>query len=249
MATTYDAVCALEEEGFEPKREAIRKPASAAATIIPPTFPAFTSAATIRPADKTPTKIEETASAIGIPITKAIMAPVQAPVPGKGTPTKAASACQRFLPSTSELFFRALVRGLSRTRCTIGVLRARSNGTIGNILPKTQRARVLANGTPIQTPTGKAPRSSTTGIAAIAAIITKSGTPEACKAVATFSPKCGDASAAAFANGAINATAAPVPTPISVRRSRDCFFVGTESTVDSYFCADSWVIPNVLCCW
>jgi hypothetical protein len=45
----------------------------------------------IRPAVQTPAKIEERAKAVGIPNKKDPIAPVQAPVPGSGTPTKAAN--------------------------------------------------------------------------------------------------------------------------------------------------------------
>jgi len=48
------------------------------------------------PADTTPVKMDDTATAVGIPRRKAPIAPVQAPVPGRGMPTNAAKEAHCF---------------------------------------------------------------------------------------------------------------------------------------------------------
>jgi hypothetical protein len=58
----------------------------------PPFLPERVRADMMAPADKTPAKIALREEARGMPRTKAARAPVQAPVPGRGIPTKAARA-------------------------------------------------------------------------------------------------------------------------------------------------------------
>mmetsp|Transcript_1063 Transcript_1063/g.3131 ORF Transcript_1063/g.3131 Transcript_1063/m.3131 type:complete len:236 (+) Transcript_1063:240-947(+) len=173
---------------------------SARTTMAAPTLPAAVRAATMRPAETTPAKMEVRASTRGMPRTKAIMAPVQAPVPGKGTPTKAASAVHRLSPSrTWDDLERAFWSGALRRRWTMGALSARRSGTMGIMLPTMQRRKVLRSGTPMRTPTGMAPRSSTTGMPAIAATITESGRPDPLSVIAMRSPRCGSPVAPAVA--------------------------------------------------
>jgi hypothetical protein len=64
--------------------------ARAANAQIPPRFPARVIAVIIIPAATTPVKIDDNATAVGIPSRNAPMAPVHAPVPGSGIPTNAA---------------------------------------------------------------------------------------------------------------------------------------------------------------
>jgi hypothetical protein len=64
--------------------------ASTANAPIPPFLPAKVIAVIITPAATTPVKIDDRATAVGIPNRNAPIAPVHAPVPGRGIPTNAA---------------------------------------------------------------------------------------------------------------------------------------------------------------
>lgn len=90
---------------------------------------------------------------------------------------------------------------LHNTHFNLSFLRRNINGTIGTIFPKTQIGRIVVMGNPIQTPTGTAPRNSTTGMADMMANTAKSGIPNDRKKLATFCPvcKCSTVSAAFLA--------------------------------------------------
>eukprot|EP00624_Nannochloropsis_granulata_P002073 evm.model.NODE_19947_length_27331_cov_47.918774.1 len=103
-------------------------------------------------------------------------APVHAPVPGSGTPTNTAKACQFIrAPVVSFSFF-------SNTGVTFSINQGtffnniKINGT-GTKFPTQASAKVCAGGIPIQSPTGTPPRSSTTGNADITIRMTQSGQP------------------------------------------------------------------------
>jgi len=57
-------------------------------------------------------------------------------------------------------------------------LKRNNIGTIGIIFPKTQTGNTFVIGNPIHTPTGTAPRNSTTGMADIIANTARSGIPK-----------------------------------------------------------------------
>mmetsp|Transcript_23107 Transcript_23107/g.47842 ORF Transcript_23107/g.47842 Transcript_23107/m.47842 type:complete len:154 (+) Transcript_23107:227-688(+) len=82
-----------------------------AKAVIPPFFPARVIAVMIIPADTTPVKIEDKATAVGIPSKNAPMAPVHAPVPGSGIPTNAARDAHCFsidpTPRLADFFLSA----------------------------------------------------------------------------------------------------------------------------------------------
>ena len=159
----------------------------------------------------TPANMDDIASENGMPRTKATIAPVQAPVPGNGTPTKAASAVQRALPETAPALARAFESGLSSSFCTKFDRSARSSGAIGTMLPATHKKKTLGSGMPIIAPTGIAPRSSTTGMAAIVATIHASAKPDARSFAETTSAKW-LADAGCGASSASDATAATCAT-------------------------------------
>jgi hypothetical protein len=75
--------------------------ARATRAAMPPFFPAKVIEDMMIPAATTPVKIEDNATAVGIPNKNAPIAPVQAPVPGNGIPTNAASDahCFSMLPT------------------------------------------------------------------------------------------------------------------------------------------------------
>mmetsp|Transcript_13899 Transcript_13899/g.30300 ORF Transcript_13899/g.30300 Transcript_13899/m.30300 type:complete len:203 (+) Transcript_13899:71-679(+) len=155
--------------------------ASAANAPIPPFFPARVIALIITPAETTPVKIEDTAKAVGIPNRNAPIAPVQAPVPGRGMPTNAARDAHCFstdpTPRLAD-FFSARERMGDISFFNLSFLSKNNKGIIGAIFPRTQTGRIFVMGNPIQTPTGTAPRSSTTGMAEMMARIAKSGMPK-----------------------------------------------------------------------
>mmetsp|Transcript_21942 Transcript_21942/g.50008 ORF Transcript_21942/g.50008 Transcript_21942/m.50008 type:complete len:274 (-) Transcript_21942:20-841(-) len=156
----------------------------------------------MHPADTTPAKMLDSAAAVGIPSRNAPMAPVHAPVPGRGMPTKAARLAHRFrgvpTPSDADLDSARLRMGSMRARTDL-LRRRRRRGTMGAMLPRTQMGRTYWMGTPIQTPTGTAPRSSTTGRAEMRARTAKSDRPKDWKYRATFWPVCRCSKAAAAA--------------------------------------------------
>ena len=63
-------------------------------------------------------------------------------------------------------------------------------GIIGTIFPKILAASTVGIGSPIQIPTGMAPRNSTTGMADMIARIAISGIPKVRKKLAIFWPVC-----------------------------------------------------------
>jgi hypothetical protein len=80
---------------------------------IPPFLPAKVIAVIIIPAATTPVKIDDTATAVGIPKRKAPIAPVHAPVPGRGIPTNKARDAHCFCTDPTprlEDFFSARER-------------------------------------------------------------------------------------------------------------------------------------------
>jgi len=64
------------------------------------------------------------------------------------------------------------------------------SGMIGAMFPRTQIGNTWLMGMPIQTPTGTAPRSSTTGMAEIVANTAHLGRPKFMKKLAIFCPVC-----------------------------------------------------------
>merc|ERR1719416_228278 len=122
--------------------------------------------AMMQPAPQTPVKIEDKATAVGIPSKKAPIAPVHAPVPGRGIPTNAARDAHCFSTDPTPKLFDFLA-----ARSRIGFisflsdsfLNRNKRGKIGAILPKTLAINTVVIGNPIQIPTGIAPRNSTTG--------------------------------------------------------------------------------------
>ena len=67
---------------------------------------------------------------------------------------------------------------LMRTHFNLSFLKRNKIGTIGTIFPKTQTGNTVVMGNPIHTPTGTAPRNSTTGMAEIIARTARSGIPK-----------------------------------------------------------------------
>ena len=92
-----------------------------------------------------------------------MIAPVHAPVPGAGTPTKRASASVRDWPVGRPAFFSARASSGAASFLTKFERSPRSVGAIGTMLPMTQMTRVASGERPIQLPTGTPPRSSTAG--------------------------------------------------------------------------------------
>lgn len=88
--------------------------------------PRFTSKFTRSPANKTPKKFADTADQNGISRTEAIMAPVHAPVPGKGTATNSIRP-SHWNSSTGPAFFLALSNSMSRNREAAWFLPARKD--------------------------------------------------------------------------------------------------------------------------
>mmetsp|Transcript_7383 Transcript_7383/g.11348 ORF Transcript_7383/g.11348 Transcript_7383/m.11348 type:complete len:210 (-) Transcript_7383:190-819(-) len=145
------------------------------------------------PADTTPVKMDEMAKAVGMPRMKDAMAPVHAPVPGRGIPTKAARDTHCFLrdPTPKLLdFFSARSRTGAINAFSLSLRNKNKRGTMGTMLPKTLASKTVVIGSPIHTPTGMAPRNSTTGMAAIMANTATSGNPKERKKFAIFCPVC-----------------------------------------------------------
>lgn len=92
--------------------------------------PRFTSKFTNSPANTTPQKLDETADQNGMSRIDAIIAPVQAPVPGNGTATKSISP-NHLNSSTGPAFSLALLNKIS------------SNLEAVWLLPATKDANVL----------------------------------------------------------------------------------------------------------
>lgn len=139
-------------------------------------------------------------------------APVHAPVPGAGTPTKSASASVRDWPVGSPAsFLSARLSSGAISFLTKGERSARSIGAIGAMLPSTQIANVVAGPSPIHAPTGTPPRSSIAGVAEMRQRTAQSGRPERWKKSATFWPRCRCSAApappASAAAGAASASA------------------------------------------
>mmetsp|Transcript_32357 Transcript_32357/g.35986 ORF Transcript_32357/g.35986 Transcript_32357/m.35986 type:complete len:223 (-) Transcript_32357:272-940(-) len=159
----------------------------------PPAFPASVMAVMINPAETTPAKMADKAKGVGIPSKNAPIAPVHAPVPGRGIPTKAAKETHCFsnepTPNPAAFFSARFKIGLMRFFSDSFFNRNRS-GTIGIIFPTTHVKNTCWIGSPIHTPTGIAPRSSTTGIAEIVQRTAHFGKPNCIKKLAIFCPVC-----------------------------------------------------------
>mmetsp|Transcript_22838 Transcript_22838/g.63504 ORF Transcript_22838/g.63504 Transcript_22838/m.63504 type:complete len:219 (-) Transcript_22838:411-1067(-) len=166
---------------FFPFRNSIAVSANKAArAAMPPFFPANVIAETMPPAATTPEKMALNATAVGRPNKKAPIAPVQAPVPGRGIPTNAASEahCRWVEPMpNSDVFDSALFKMGDMSFFRLSFRSKNNNGIIGAIFPNTQIGNTVVKGKPIQIPTGMAPRSSTTGSAEMMARTPKSGIP------------------------------------------------------------------------
>mmetsp|Transcript_23743 Transcript_23743/g.65872 ORF Transcript_23743/g.65872 Transcript_23743/m.65872 type:complete len:407 (+) Transcript_23743:1107-2327(+) len=170
--------------------------------ITPPVLPARVMAVIIHPAETTPAKIADRATGVGIPNKKAPMAPVQAPVPGRGIPTKAARETHCFLTSPTpnpDAFFSARFKMGLISFFNVSFFKRKRSGTMGTMLPRTQIGKTCSMGKPIQTPTGIAPRSSTTGIAEIILSTAHLGSPKLMKKLAIFCPVCKCSTGAATA--------------------------------------------------
>ena len=134
--------------------------------MIPPFLPANVIADMIHPAETTPAKMDEIAFVNGIFNRKAPIAPVHAPVPGKGTPTNAAREIHCFLGEpipNSDVFFAARSKIGFIIFCIVPFFKNNKIGMIGNIFPQIHKGNTVVIGNPIQMPTGIAPRNSTTG--------------------------------------------------------------------------------------
>merc|ERR1719296_397642 len=96
--------------------------------------------AMMQPAPQTPVKIEDKATAVGIPSKKAPIAPVHAPVPGRGIPTNAARDAHCFstdpTPRLAD-FFSARERIGDMRLFSLSFLNKNKRGKIGAIFPKT----------------------------------------------------------------------------------------------------------------
>lgn len=109
-------------------------------------------------------KMEPIAVANGMSSRYAMMAPVHAPVPGAGMPTKRASASVRDCPvGRPASFFSARTRSGFASFLTNSERSARSVGAIGIMLPRTQMISVAHGFSPIQLPTGTPPRCAKAG--------------------------------------------------------------------------------------
>ena len=125
-------------------------------------LPAMVRALMMTPALTTPAKIAVRDVRRGMPRTNAARAPVHAPVPGSGMPTKSARAAH-CLSSLALMMLPALDSALSssglKSFCTTGDLRRSIMGIMGTMLPRTARGKTVVIGRPSQMPTGTAPRS------------------------------------------------------------------------------------------
>ena len=134
----------------------------------------------------------------------AAIAPVHAPVRGRGTATKSISAVSaRFRSEEEEADSRVFARAMDREKSHVkkrfiaalrdakksarGRRKMRISGT-GIMLPRTARLKPLRGAMPIQCATGTAPRSSTTGAAARRSSVASSGRPDERRLVAIDTP-------------------------------------------------------------
>mmetsp|Transcript_287 Transcript_287/g.474 ORF Transcript_287/g.474 Transcript_287/m.474 type:complete len:316 (-) Transcript_287:168-1115(-) len=189
----------------------------ATVAAMAPVFPAFTRILIMIPAKSTPALIAEADSLNPMPSRKAPMAPVQAPVPGRGMPTNRATARDRFFSDPRPLDFSAARSNTGFiTFCMVLFLRAASRGMMGIRFPTTHRASTFSRGRPIHWPTGMPPLSSTTGMALMIISTTSSGSPVLRNWFAIFWPRwrCSSAdtavlrASAALAERGFTATAA-----------------------------------------
>merc|ERR1719360_226938 len=128
--------------------------------IVQPYQPASVREAMMHAATQTPAKTEVSASPKSIPRKCATMAPVQAPVPGNGTPTKAVTPTHRCWARSARVFRRALLStGVSSRRIRADRSAPNIKG-MGIILPTTQRNITFLTDMPIHSPTGTPPLSS-----------------------------------------------------------------------------------------
>lgn len=213
-----------------------------------------------------------------MPNKKAPMAPVHAPVPGSGIPTKSVSArAWLFSSPNPAAFSRARSRMGLASFCTNDDRSASRIIGMGIMLPATHSPKTFAMGMPIQMPTGTPPRSSTTGIADIVMSVAQSGRPPRRKKLATFCPtwRCTSSSlpatiaftAAAAGPGASTATASPAARADAVSAAnrgltsgfrqegcdRQLLVLFSRSKVDSPVRADrscscSWASHRSACC-
>ena len=104
----------------------------------------------------------------------ATSAPVQAPVPGRGIPTRTTSPAKRYFRTmrpfrwarrSSQTIFGPKNR-VSRSQSKMRRTSSMMNGT-GSRFPRMAVTQATAGGSPAATPTGMAPRSSMTGTMAV----------------------------------------------------------------------------------
>mmetsp|Transcript_28604 Transcript_28604/g.37469 ORF Transcript_28604/g.37469 Transcript_28604/m.37469 type:complete len:207 (+) Transcript_28604:258-878(+) len=172
------------------------------------------------PAIRTPANITAVDSLNPISSSREMKAPVQAPVPGKGTPTNKANATSFFplSPKPSDLLAALFNRGSMSLRKRAD-LRHPRRPMIGSMLPTTLSQKVLINGKPSQAPTGILPRSSTAGTAEIKSTISSSVNPFARREFAILCPRCNFSPAAPAADatfGPPKTTRAPSTAATSI---------------------------------
>eukprot|EP00437_Effrenium_voratum_P042236 CAMPEP_0181462982 /NCGR_PEP_ID=MMETSP1110-20121109/34680_1 /TAXON_ID=174948 /ORGANISM="Symbiodinium sp., Strain CCMP421" /LENGTH=156 /DNA_ID=CAMNT_0023587667 /DNA_START=378 /DNA_END=849 /DNA_ORIENTATION=- len=103
------------------------------------------------------------------------MAPVQAPVPGNGTPTNAATPTHRSWAPIGSVFCAARFSSGDSNCFICSILSAASISGIGIMLPRIHSNITCGTANPIQRPTGTPPRSSTSGKAEIIMRMAQSG--------------------------------------------------------------------------
>mmetsp|Transcript_93168 Transcript_93168/g.259518 ORF Transcript_93168/g.259518 Transcript_93168/m.259518 type:complete len:220 (+) Transcript_93168:698-1357(+) len=168
-------------------------------------------------ATHTPARTEVTASRSSMPRRCATMAPVQAPVPGSGTPTKAATPTQRSCAPIALVFFCARFSTGARRLFTFGDRRAQRISGMGIMLPRMHSSITCGMPRPIQRPTGTPPRSSISGRAERTMRMAQLGSCRVvCRSSASLSPKCGLAGAAALEAMASAACPPSMPSPSDV---------------------------------
>mmetsp|Transcript_25460 Transcript_25460/g.64515 ORF Transcript_25460/g.64515 Transcript_25460/m.64515 type:complete len:203 (-) Transcript_25460:20-628(-) len=159
----------------------------AARAISAPVRPASVSTVMMPPASTTPASIAAIASCTGMRSSAPMMAPVHAPVPGAGTPTKSARARERDWPEGSAFsLLSARLSSGAATFLTASERSARRVGRMGSMLPATQMTNVVRGDRPSQLPTGTPPRSSTAGTMEMRRSTTQSGNPVRLKTRAIF---------------------------------------------------------------
>ncbi len=126
------------------------------------------------PAMTTPRKMAGTAWRIRISSRAATNAPVQAPVPGSGMATRITRPGRRYFRTTRPFRWARRSRAVTfspnsfvfRSHPKIRRISSKMKGT-GTMFPAMAATQAAAGGSPAATPTGMAPRSSSTGTMAV----------------------------------------------------------------------------------